>query len=145
MLRQFGITVLLIAQLMGIAYSETVCSIYDGDTFTLCNKQKVRIYGIDAPELKQAIGKQSRDYLATLVKDKDLKLTCKGTSYKRKVCIVLDGPNSIGAQMIRAGMAYESIQYSKGLYTFDEDTAKARRVGIWAGSYERPWDYRKRH
>lgn len=44
----------------------SVYKIYDGDTITLHrdNKDyKIRFFGIDAPELKQEFGKESREHL----------------------------------------------------------------------------------
>jgi endonuclease YncB( thermonuclease family) len=45
-------------------------SIYDGDTFQVrCDgrKQKIRLWGIDAPEVKQPLGIEARNYLRSLV------------------------------------------------------------------------------
>src|SRR4028118_519381 len=44
-------------------------SVYDGDTFQVqCDgrKQKIRLCGIDAPEIKQPLGIESRNYLRSL-------------------------------------------------------------------------------
>ncbi len=51
------------------ALSGKVISIHDGDTITILQgKQqiKVRLFGIDAPELKQPYGKKSKQFLANL-------------------------------------------------------------------------------
>ena len=45
-------------------------SIYDGDTLRLIDSErelKIRLCGIDAPELKQPLGIESRDYLRSLI------------------------------------------------------------------------------
>ena len=45
-------------------------SIYDGDTLRLIDSDrelKIRLCGIDAPELKQPLGIESRDYLRSLI------------------------------------------------------------------------------
>ena len=55
-------------------YQATVISIHDGDTMTLDidmgrrlrTDDSIRLYGINAPELSQAGGKEARDYLRTL-------------------------------------------------------------------------------
>lgn len=38
----------------------TVTSVYDGDTVTLATGDKIRLAGIDAPEIRQAFGIESR-------------------------------------------------------------------------------------
>jgi micrococcal nuclease len=56
-------------------YQATVISIHDGDTMTLkidmgrriYAEDSIRLYRINAPELSQAGGKESRDYLRSLV------------------------------------------------------------------------------
>ena len=55
------------------AISGKVVSIHDGDTITILqDKQqiKVRLFGIDAPELKQPYGKKSKQFLANLIAGK---------------------------------------------------------------------------
>ena len=52
-------------------FSVKVVGISDGDTFTCINNDnlqlKIRIYGIDAPEKKQAFGNKSKEYLSSLI------------------------------------------------------------------------------
>lgn len=64
--------------ILAVAYplfsiSGKVVSIHDGDTITILqDKQqiKVRLFGIDAPELKQPYGKKSKQFLANLIAGK---------------------------------------------------------------------------
>jgi endonuclease YncB( thermonuclease family) len=49
-------------------------SIIDGDTFRLENGETVRLIGIDAPELSQPGGKESREYLTQLILNKGVTL-----------------------------------------------------------------------
>lgn len=72
-------------------YKAFVTSVYDGDTIT-CNidcgfgiilkKQKIRLYGINTPEIRgeeKEEGKKSRDFLRNLILEKDIILeTYKG-------------------------------------------------------------------
>ncbi|WP_315107697.1 thermonuclease family protein [uncultured Campylobacter sp.] len=60
-----------------IAEQNKVVSIHDGDMITvLQGKQqiKVRLFGIDAPELKQPYGKKSKQFLVNLVTGKSCDL-----------------------------------------------------------------------
>ena len=83
---------------------EKVCSVHDGDTFTTCAGNKIRLFGIDAPELRQRFGKESRNELASLVLERNVELDCGGKSYDRLTCqVTLDGKN-INAEMVRSGL-----------------------------------------
>ena len=50
---------------------------------------KIRLFGIDAPEKKQAFGQKSKDFLAELVAGKRVKIKEKGKDrYKRVLGVV---------------------------------------------------------
>lgn len=49
------------ASMTGFSFADQVCKVHDGDTFTTCQGQRVRLFGIDAPELKQQYGYPARD------------------------------------------------------------------------------------
>ena len=66
---KFLVAILVIASPL-FALSGKVVSIHDGDTITaLQGKQqiKIRLFGIDAPELKQLYGKKSKRFLSNLI------------------------------------------------------------------------------
>ena len=66
---KFVAAILVIASPL-FALSGKVVSIHDGDTITvLQDKQqvKVRLFGIDAPELNQPYGKKSKRFLSNLI------------------------------------------------------------------------------
>jgi endonuclease YncB( thermonuclease family) len=45
--------------------------------------------------------------------------------------------------MVRNGHALAFLRYSKA-YRFQEAEAKATGAGMWTGSFEAPWDWRRR-
>ena len=64
-------------------YQANVVSVHDGDTMTLDidmgrrlrTDDSIRLYGINAPELSQAGGREARDYLRTLCpKDSEVRI-----------------------------------------------------------------------
>jgi len=122
--------------------AEHICSVHDGDTFTICDGRRVRVAGIDAPEIDQPFGIESRNYLRSLIQDQDVKLECDGSkSYSRIVCTPYV---SIESLMVRAGFAFDYPHYSHGFYAKNEEEAKTRRLGVGSqpGGGERPWDHR---
>lgn len=69
---KFVAAILVIASPL-FAFSGKAVSIHDGDTITaLQGKQqiKIRLFGIDAPELKQLYGKKSKQFLSNLITGK---------------------------------------------------------------------------
>ncbi len=139
------LTIVVLVQCTYPAYAERVCAVHDGDTLKLCNGQSIRLWGIDAPELKQPFGRQSRDYLRTITRDREFTLTCKGRSWKRKVCMVQAGGLDVQREMVGWGLAYDSPQYSKGAYRESERFAQEQNRGVWTlpGGGVRPWNWRR--
>lgn len=137
-------------------------SVYDGDTFRVkCSgkEQKIRLCGIDAPEAKQPLGIESRDYLRSLVakaKGQVIVIEMDRDRYGRSVAEVLfdtpEGEQSVQEEMLKAGFAYHYKQYSDNCHNQDvfdsaEEIGKAQQQGVWKlpGGGERPWDYRKQN
>lgn len=134
-------------------------SVYDGDTFRAIKGDreiKIRMCGIDAPEKKQELGIESRDYLRSLLyKDGgEVSLIITDTDrYGRTVAeiFVSDGDREIfvNGEMVRVGLAYEYKQYSgkcpnKESLDTAQKIAESNKSGVWGnGDSVKPWDYRK--
>jgi endonuclease YncB( thermonuclease family) len=128
-------------------------SIHDGDTLRIRQGEKVtkvRFCGIDAPELAQPLGVESRDYLMRLVGDGAVQVvTVEKDKYDRTVAeLFLPDGRSVNVEMVRAGMAYHYAKYSgncavKGAIRLAESQAQANRLGVWAGRHQKPWEYRQ--
>ena len=134
----------------GAEMSVYVIGISDGDTFHALtqdkNRLKCRIYGIDAPELKQPFGKKSKDALARHIFNKDIKIKIQSTDrYKRQVVSVYYEGNDIGLQMIKDGMAWHYDSYYKSDdYAVSQLGAKTRKIGLWTDKNPiAPWQWRK--
>lgn len=130
------------------ALSGKVVSIHDGDTITvLQGKQqvKIRLYGIDAPELKQPYGKKSKQFLANLIAGEVVEVEENGKDrYKRTIGTVYLGGADINAQMVANGYAWAYRKFSKK-YTPQESQAKKQGLGLWRDKEPAPpWEWRKR-
>lgn len=143
--------------------TDTLTRIVDGDTLVINGTTHVRLWGIDAPELEQTCirdnnslkvawhcGKVSRDYLKSFfMPNVQLKCEPRGDkSYGRSVAICysinLKGErHDIARSLVAAGYAVDWPQYSHGYYAGEQDYAKRHRLGIWSGTFEMPWDWRK--
>lgn len=128
-----------------------VVRVHDGDTFQVKTKDdtlKVRVYGIDAPEIGQKYGPQSRDKADKLVGGKKVILRIITTDrYNRNVSVVQTSEGlNFNEAMIKSGYAYYYRDYAKNNATFAklEAEAKKKKAGVWADpNSEKPWKYRK--
>lgn len=107
----------LLATVFAITLVGEPSRVYDGDTLTI-NRQSVRLYGIDAPELNEPYGIMSRNYLRSLVRG--VEVTCKltgKTTYQRVVahCYLPSGIE-LNQAMVEVGMALDCRGYSGGAY-----------------------------
>ena len=127
--------------------------VIDGDTIHI-GDTKIRLHGIDAPEMKQTCrtskGKEqmcgvlAKQALERLVKGQDV--TCKGDTrdrYKRLIAVCYVGQLNINEQMIADGWALAYRRYSTD-YVRAETLAKSRREGMWRTEFVPPWKWRKR-
>ena len=134
----------------------TVIAVHDGDTITLKNEseqKKIRLAGIDAPELNQPSGVESREALREAVLDKVvLFVSSKADKYGRVVGkVILDGQD-INLKQVQSGMAWVYRAYLKELskedrvfYLEAEAQSKAIAVGLWIVSNPvEPWIWRKK-
>jgi len=90
----------------------------DGDTVSLLNI-RIRLHGIDAPELNEPYGPQAKFSLQQIINQSG-GITCNlngEMSYQRNIgtCYTKDGTD-IGAEMVRLGFALDCAHYSHGQY-----------------------------
>jgi len=122
----------------------------DGDSLMVGDKE-VRLYGIDAPEWDQtcqrggqdwSCGSAAADKLGQLVTGKNVVCSSVGTDEHRRIlgrCMV--GATEVNRAMVASGHAVAFRRYSSD-YVSAEDSAKANKRGIWAGTFQMPSDYR---
>lgn len=122
-------------------------TVVDGDTIKLAGVTW-RLWGIDAPESKQACadgwlaGVEARRTLGELVALGEV--TCEERArdrYGRTVGLCRAGSVDIQAEMVRRGMAWAFIRYSRD-YVAEERAASAANLGIHAHQCEKAWDWR---
>lgn len=121
----------------------------DGDSLEL-GVERIRLDGIDAPELAQTCGlpstpwpcgRQAKDALQRAVDAGSV--SCRPVDedrYGRAVSICDAGGRDLGRLMVEQGWAI-----SLGPYGDEERAARQDRRGIWAGPFERPADWRAKY
>jgi endonuclease YncB( thermonuclease family) len=130
-------------------------SIHDGDTLRLRSSKgevKVRFACVDAPELKQPLGQESRNYLRSMINEAGGKVKVQIVDtdrYGRSVAELWTKSGLLQSRMTAAGMAFAYDQYAKNCPHWDavkssEKAAMEFKLGVWRSpNFERPWDYRK--
>jgi len=117
---------------------------------------RIRFHGIDAPEKGQtcedASGEQSfcghdaTKAMSEIIRGKEV--TCYVLDVDRygrlvSICSVAGVPD-INGDLVKRGLAVAYRTYSTD-YVDEEEAARAGRAGMWAGTFEMPWDWRKTH
>jgi endonuclease YncB( thermonuclease family) len=130
---------------------EGVASVIDGDTLEI-HGQRIRLKGIDAPESGQTCTKDGKPYLcgkvaAFALADKIGRqvVTCEQTGtdrYKRALATCFLDETDLCEWMVSQGQALAFRKYSTE-YVPAENQARAKRLGLWSGEFQNPWDWRK--
>ena len=137
--------------------------IIDGDTIHI-NSKKIRLEGIDAPEMRQQCQKVfieisaivgfnlKKDYFCGVISKEKLidkinksQIKCVSSGrdrYKRHLATCYKDKINLNKWMVRNGLAVAYKRYSKD-YLRDEIYAKENKLGLWKGSFIRPEKWRK--
>ena len=127
--------------------------VIDGDTIHIGNN-KIRLHGIDAPEQKQTCifeenewncGQDATFFLSNLINRKSVNCRVNDIDqYKRLVAVCFIDNININQLMIISGWAIAYRYYSKD-FIKEEEIAKQNKIGIWRGSFDEPYIYRKKN
>jgi micrococcal nuclease len=130
----------------------TVKSVYDGDTLTAScpdGEVKVRVFGIDAPEMGQEPwGDRSCEAFRGLLPRRDsIRLRVMDQDrYGRTVAQVFAGERDAGLEMVRQGRAVVYEQYNDSpAYRQAQAEAQRARRGLWEkpGGQQDPATWRR--
>jgi len=118
-----------------------VSRVIDGDTIELSNGERVRLLGINSPEINEPFGFDAKDYLSKVIEGKNVYLENDlnlRDDYGRLLAFVfIDGKN-INVDLVRMGLAHtfelnKLSKYVKDLRDAEYD-AMVNQLGIWKES-----------
>ena len=136
-------------------------NVTDGDTIKI-NDQKIRLFGIDAPEIKQfckevylsflifnfkrdyKCGEKSTNALKKKIKNKKIRclIQDKKDRYRRNIGVCYLKKQDINSWLVKNGYAIAYRRYSKK-YIIDEQYAEDNKLGIWQGTFMEPEKWRR--
>ncbi len=130
-----------------------VISIADGDTITILDSNyrqtKIRLYGIDTPEKRQAYGKAAKKFTSELAYKQHAKVKVYDIDkYGRSVGVVFVGNTNVNNEIIKAGYGWQYRKYCKASFCDQwlqlEREARNAKMGLWRDKIPvPPWEWRK--
>ena len=141
---------------------EGIPRVIDGDSLEI-NGNKIRLFGIDAPEKKQNCKKSflvisflnfhkkyecgllATNKLKKLIDNKPVKCISESKDhYNRYLSICYLKNRDINSWLVKNGYAIAYKRYSKK-YILEEQYAKKNKLGIWQGTFQKPEEWRKKN
>lgn len=119
----------------------SVTEVTDGDTLKLSTGQTFRLYGVNAPEVKEPFFEEAKAFTQNMVLNKDVTFEQEENYQEDKFgrtlgYIFVDGKN-LNLELVKAGLAkvvlYEKrakIKYQDELLSA-ENTAREKKLGVW--------------
>ena len=126
------------------SFGQYEARIVDGDTFHY-NSLKIRLYNINSPEMSQKGGKESKEQLIKLLRNKVLRYKIlKFDNYKRAICAVYVDNKDVSLEMVRLGYSTVYRRYcSSSVFYSAEKEAKRQKKGIWKYNFINPEKFRR--
>lgn len=130
-------------------FSGRVVGVSDGDTISVMYQGravKVRLEGIDCPELSQAYGRVAKLFTSEHVFGRQVNVVATTKDrYGRFVGRVYTGNEDLSKALLAAGLAWHYTEYSSDReLDATEMAARRQRVGLWSDANPTPpWVYRR--
>jgi len=129
--------------LVGKTFDATVVRIADGDSVEILrtgDRQplRVRLEGVDAPELGESFSREAQLFLRQLMLDKRVNVSGRDVDrYGRLVARLLVGGQDASHALLAAGLACQRFA-TDSVLAAAESQARAGGVGFWAASAAKP-------
>lgn len=128
-----------------LAHAERVKYVIDGDTCILMNEQRVRLLGVDTPEIKNVeyqrlgefFGEQAKSYLKQLIEGKEVRLVDGPEpfdKYGRRLAYIYLDDLLVNRELVRLGYAEAIRRFpydKKDEFLALEAIARHEKLGMW--------------
>ncbi len=119
----------------------TVIEVTDGDTMKLSDGKTFRLYGVNAPEVKEPLFEEAKAFTQNLILNKEISFeqeeNYKEDKFGRMLGYVIVSGVNLNIELMRNGLArvvlYEKrakIKYQDELLTAEKE-AREKRLGVW--------------
>ena len=137
------------------AWPGKVVRVVDGDTIVVLDNKnqqvKIRLYGIDTPEKRQAFGRKAKQFTANLVWKKQVQVKPVAIDrYGRTIALVyFDKQKCLNRELVASGYAWVYRRYCKSWrlcsrWLQAEKEARKSRLGLWRDPNPTPpWIWRR--
>ena len=126
----------------------------DGDSLVI-EGQRIRLKDVDAPERDQPCelengeefypGREAKAWLQSIINNQIVSCEVETTDrYKRKVATCYVNDINIGEKLAHEGFSFANSLYSERYEAFERE-AKDDKLGLWRGTCEQPWVWRKKN
>ena len=135
------------AELADSAEGEIV-GVHDGDSCTVLvgkDEYKIRLEGIDTPELGQPFGKNAKQALSNYIFGKEVTARISGQDrYQRYLGTLLVEGQNVNLQLVKDGCAWHYKEYSSdAALAAAETAARSAGLGLWQDAAAvAPWQWR---
>ena len=126
----------------------SLAEVIDGDTLRLTNRARIRLLGVDTPEIHHddpslpadPLALEARDFVVALTRERPIRLEFdreRIDRYGRFLAYVWVGDQLLNEELLRAGLARGLFEYpyseqKKRRFRAAQAEAQAARRGIWA-------------
>lgn len=138
-----------------LAFAETYTGkcvgVTDGDTIRVIHAGravKIRLEGIDCPEMGQDFGTRAKQFTSSMVFGKEVQIREVTTDrYGRTVARVYVGNLDVCLELVNAGLAWHYKHYSSDpVLARAEEEARVAKRGLWSMPNPiPPWEWRRAH
>jgi endonuclease YncB( thermonuclease family) len=109
---------------------------------------KIRLEGIDCPELGQDFGTRARGFTSAMVFGKIVEVKEYNQDvFGRTVARVYVDGKDLSLELVKSGLAWHFKKYSSDpILEGAEDQARKMKIGLWSMQNPiPPWEYRRQH
>lgn len=149
-----AVLMLLLIPVYVFAFTGEVVSVTDGDTIKVIDGNqviKVRLYGVDSPEMDQDFGLTAKNFTEGLVYGKQVDVEKVATDrYGRTVGIVtvIENNKNLNQELVKEGHAWVYNRYCIRPVCIDwanmEQDARLDKRGLWQEfNPDPPWEWRR--
>ncbi|MDD3472705.1 MAG: thermonuclease family protein [Syntrophaceae bacterium] len=124
--------------------------VYDGDTVKVLKgtkTEKVRLYGIDCPEISQPFYQKARSFTSDKAFGKQVEVVpVQEDKYGRVVGWVYIGDECLNKELVKNGLAWHYVYFAphETELRLLEKEAREKRINIWSQKKPQPpWEFRK--